>query len=212
MDKARDRLIKSGIFRSSMSEAWRSASFKEMPLQTVAIPCMAFDAGILIYPAFKKLDDYSQLRWFVQAFGSFYYSRMGTRKRIWDNRLILPAETQIDDFQGKLMSGKFFTYRALVEDFKNATSRLVAIHLSNAFLANNIAIKDAANVDVKTWPCTESFACGKSYYSLKPLLSAYAPQIKGFGDALAEVAVDDCVNIYETSVKSELRALINAIA
>lgn len=92
---------------------------------------------------------------------------------IWNRKLALADIGVGDQFNEKLKSGKYSSFRSLVESFSGAVERLVAIHLANALIHSRVSYPDAQNIDVFTWPQTEALANGKVPFSLTPLVSAY---------------------------------------
>jgi hypothetical protein len=92
---------------------------------------------------------------------------------VWNRKLVLDNSGVGEQFNKKLQSGQFSTYKSLVESFSGAVERLVALHLSNALIYNRVPCKDAQQVNVLEWPCTCDLATGKEPYSILPLLGAY---------------------------------------
>jgi hypothetical protein len=92
---------------------------------------------------------------------------------IWRRKLVTADRGVADSFNVKLQSGRFSTFRGLVESFEGAVERLVALHLANALIHHRVSFGDAKNMDVFEWPHTQGLATGKVPYSVIPLVSAY---------------------------------------
>jgi hypothetical protein len=116
-------------------------------------------------------------------------------------------------FQGKLSSGEYPTFQAIVQSIERATDRLVAIHLSNGLLSNGQTVVSSRNLNVLQWGTTSEFATGQKPYSLIPLVSVYAPAdvYQHFNAAFADCVLSDLSSVAETSVRTAYKSLIHKV-
>jgi len=159
----------------------------------------------------KKEDEIAfELIW---EFGVLVYNTASEEvQNLWDLKLVLPSNEQIDAFQHKLHTG-FKSYREIVESFSTPCDRLVAINLANAMMANGQAFEGAFNVDVRKFGPTQEYANMKRYHSLKPLMGAYAPRLLDdcFGYALADCACREFKSVRRTDLAEVLKRLIGKV-
>ena len=206
------KLKESGLLDAGrVRTLWKSVDWVESKHQTVdSVAELAKQEGnptIIVYPMAQVAIEPE--RAILKAFGRALYASFGQRSKArWKDKLVLAKESQIDDYQERLK--KAASYKELVESYPTAVDRLVAIHLSNALLANNVPISEAQNLDVRTWSSTEKFACLETPYSLTPLSSVYCRYEvdKNFADAFADYALTKFDKIYETSVKQRMECLL----
>jgi hypothetical protein len=92
---------------------------------------------------------------------------------IWKRKLVLADSEVACQFNEKLKSGNFSSFKSLVESFTGAVERLIAIHISNALIHYRVSFGGTKNIDVTIWPQTEGLANGTQPYSIIPLLGAY---------------------------------------
>jgi hypothetical protein len=157
----------------------------------------------------------------LREFGNFLLRRGGERAAaIWVNKLTIPEDEHISQFSTKLTDPQLRktcrTYEEVIQTYPqkgNSVPRLVAVHMANALIANNIPYADSVGVDIMTWGPTTEFANKKKYYSLVPLTSAYCPKDvhEHFGCAFSELIVGDLASVQDTTVAYALKAVIRNI-
>lgn len=134
-------------------------------------------------------------------------------RRVWDLKAGYPRQSQIDAFQGHLKAGNFKTYREIAESFPTAVDRMVAIHLSNALIANNLPLAESKNLDLRVWPATAEYSNRRQHHSLLPLIHAYCPrEMLCYGTAFAEVAVHRGGHIPEPSLREAIVDMVELVA
>jgi hypothetical protein len=92
-------------------------------------------------------------------------------REIWTRKLVFEDSGIAANFNEKLQSGQFSSYKSIVESFDNSIHRLVALHLANALIYNRVPCGQGINV--LEWPQTTGLANGQIPYSILPLLGAY---------------------------------------
>lgn len=157
----------------------------------------------------------------LREFGAFILRRGGERaENIWEKKLCVPEDSQITEFADKLADESLrktcHSYDDVIQTYPskgNSVTRLVAIHLANALIANNIPYTDSVGVDIRKWGPTVEFANLKKYYSLVPLTSAYCPKTihEDFGVAFAELIVNGLNKVQDKSVAYALKGIIRNV-
>lgn len=166
---------------------------------------------INLYPDLLKLKDARPI--LLEQFGLVLYEKCGQQAAaLWEQKLALPSDEQIAAVQLRLGHG-FATYRELVESFKTAMDRLVALHVVNALNASGVSAANAREVKLKEWGATSEYAAGQRPHTLIPLLSAYAPRrlADSFGLALADHVLNKLSTVREGSVRESVRGLMLGI-
>lgn len=144
-----------------------------------------------------------------------------TAAKHWKLKLVLPEEEHINSFHVKLTSNEVRsrcrTYRDVLNTYPhvgNAVPRLVAIHLSNALIANNVPYMDSQGVNIYQWGPTAEYANRRKLGSIAPLTGAYCPGPlnSSYGSAFAALAVDELKAVTDSSVKEAMATLLAAIA
>jgi hypothetical protein len=131
---------------------------------------------------------------------------------IWERKLVLADSEIACQFNDKLKSGNFSSFKSLVESFTGAVERLVAIHLSNALIHYRVSFGDTKNIDVKVWPQTEGLANGTVPYSLTPLLGAYCdPDVWRSFPVAFRNRVQGTLTSGRKDVLSEFRQVIDSV-
>ena len=166
-----------------------------------------------LYPSLRQSKEPERV--VLTEFGLFLLHKGGPRaKAIWDNKLASPDSEHIKVVAERLADPEVRkntgTYEAFVQslpDKGHAVERLVAVHLCNALKHHNIAFPDSVGVDIYKWGPTAEFANGQKYFSLTPLISAYAPRSLNdcFGCAFADLVLTDLNMVIESSVKYALK-------
>lgn len=157
----------------------------------------------------------------LKAFGDLIYRRgLEMAETLWSQKLTTPTTEQVQQFAQKLadpvLRKKCKTYEQVIQSYPdkgNSVDRLVAIHLANALIANNIPYPDSVGVDIYTWGPTAEFANRKRYYSLVPLVSAYSPKdiFENFGAAFASFLIEDLDRIQDLSVAEQMKKIVYAV-
>jgi hypothetical protein len=131
--------------------------------------------------------------------------------RRWTNKLCLPTDIQINSIQSKLTT-EFKSYREVVESFKTAMDRYVALNIANALISKGVPYSQVLNLDIKTWGATQEYANLKKYHTIIPMLSAYASKeiFENFGAAFADW-VCGTNGITESSVAASTHGIIEDI-
>jgi hypothetical protein len=203
----------------SLLELWKSVEWQEMAEdhgKSEAALSPTNNALIRLFPSLLKNP---KAGWIVlREFGDFVLAKSGSHGRsIWQKKLSIPTEEQIDAFALKLADPEVRktcqTYEQLVSGYPSkghAVDRLVAVHFSNALMANNLPFRDSQGVDIKHWGPTAEFASRKRYHSLIPLTSAYCPKEvhESFGCAFAELVVSNLNCCRDKSVAYALKGTI----
>lgn len=169
-------------------------------------------AKINLYPSLIGCQTYQHE--LVREFGLLVLNRGGkTAADLWAARATKAEPGAIAAFQHKLASTAFGTYRAIVDDFKTAVDRFVALNLANALIANHVPIKDAAKIDVSMWGATCEYATGRRLHPLDALLGAYCParMTACFGETFADTVLNELRSVRESSTAAELRKLVESI-
>jgi hypothetical protein len=206
---------------SELRELWHTIQWQQAPndsgdgvaLSPAAEPIVRLHPNLLQNPNAGKAV--------LREFGKFILRRGGDRaETIWDKKLGVPDEEHIDEFAKKLSDPELRktckTYEELLQSYPqrgHSVERLIAIHMANALIANNIPYPDSVGVNIKTWGPTAEFANHKKYHSLVPLTSAYCPPIihADFGTAFAELIIDDLHSVQDTSVAYALKGVIRNV-
>ena len=206
-----------------IADFWNAIQWVEHPKQRLLADAELSRTGeafINLYPSLLKNADPARV--VLTEFGLYILHKGGDRaKAIWEKKLAKPAKAHIEMFASRLADPetrrKTTSYDALVQaypDKGHAVARLVAVHLSNALIHQNIPFTDSHGVDIRAWGPTAEFATGKKYFSLVPLVSAYAPRsLNGcFGCAFADFVLTDLGMVTESSVQHALkRTMLNVI-
>jgi hypothetical protein len=205
-----------------LDSLWRAIRWQELPdeadMDGVALT-PADEPVIRLFPNLPRNPRAGEC--VLREFGHFILRRGGDRaERIWENKLCIPEDAQITEFQNKLNDESLrktcHSYEEVIQTYPtkgNSVTRLVAIHLSNALIANNIPYADSVGVDIRSWGPTVEFASLKKYYSLVPLTSAYCPKTlhEDFGVAFAELIVNNLNKVQDKSVAYALKAVIRNV-
>ena len=226
------QIVKAAAERLSQHEAgklahvadfWDAIQWIEHPdqlLKTDTELSRTGEAFVNLYPSLQQHAD--PVRQVLIEFGLYVLHKGGNRaKALWENKLVKPAKEHIQMFADRLADPEVrratTSYDALVQaypDKGHAVARLVAVHLSNALIHQNIPFTDSQGVNVYKWGPTTEFANGRKYFSLTPLLSAYAPRSINdcFGCAFADYVLTGFDMVIESSVKHTLReVMLNVI-
>jgi hypothetical protein len=128
-------------------------------------------------------------------------------------KFVVADQDAVTGFGDRLKSGTFKRYADIVGDFDKAVDRLVALHLANALISNNLPISEARDLDVRTWSATKDFASCKRYMSLTPLTSAYSPTSidEDFPSAVAAYLDNSLSCVTESSTKTAFTKLLRAL-
>lgn len=202
-----------------VADFWDAIRWIEHPnqlLQTDAELSRTGEAFVNLYPSLLQNAD--PVRLVLIEFGLYVLHKGGDRARaIWENKLARPAKEHIETFAQRLADPEVRrttqTYDAFVQSYPDkghAVERLVALHLCNALIHQNIAFNDSQGVDILKWGPTAEFATGKKYFSLTPLASAYAPRRLNdcFGCAFADFVLTDLGMVIESSVQHALKGVM----
>lgn len=214
---AGEALRRSPFYRySHLIGMWDRMQFVEHKQQLVDTDAELSRDGkkINLYPVLvrRMVEDANYA--LMREFGKFLYSKASPElKKRWQLKLVLPSKAQVDAFQSKLGCRNFKSFKDLVEDFNCPCDRLVAVNLSNAFLANRQPINDAYDVDVRAYGPTCGYATAKRYHSAVPLVSAYAPRriYEDFGEAFADAVAKNLRTVRHTSVQAVIRSLLEDV-
>lgn len=204
---AKKRLEESGLY-TLVGARWKDVDWVTRQSQTID-QHVSFQepTKIFLYPSLKTLSEPQASREIFTAFGCLVEKTFNKEQnRLFEKRWSLPEEAHIKSFIAKLGNGHK-SYTALVESSNDPVERLVHLHLCNGLIANNLSIKDAANLNPLKWPSIEDFANRKTYFSLIPLTSAYAPSLCCFGKTFAAAAFGFGM-VYHTAIRKELAKLV----
>jgi len=208
--KAHDLGHQARVMNVWNSLEWRTHDQQE--IKATAELCADEDA-IRLYPSLLTCP-YAG-RTVLSEFGLLLLRRAGDKFRdIWRNKLCLPEKGQIASFQKKLtdpeLRAKFVSYKGIIDSYKAACDRYVALNLTNALHAHNIPFGDSQGVDIYSWGPTLEYANRKRYHSLVPLTSVYASreQNENFGASFADLLIEDLGSVREKSVAEQMRQLV----
>jgi hypothetical protein len=209
-------LVKDGPIKSPhLNRMWSEITWNRLDDQRVATDAEVARDGsnrINLYPSLsqkgRKLAAFSVLR----EFGRLTYSKAPANiQRLWIYKLCLPLNSQIEAVQGKL-NPQFKSYREMVESFKTAMDRYVALNLANALIAKGVPYAQSQNVNLKQWGATQEYANRRRYHVLIPLASAYSARdiYEDFGSALADWFCGTN-GVTESSVAEAMHEIVRAI-
>lgn len=213
--EAGELLKNSPVSSPHLSRLWSEVDWVKQDDQRVTGDAeMARDGScrISIYPSLtqksKKLAAYTILR----EFGRLIFKKAPENlRRQWTYKLALPSERQVEAVQAKL-TPEFKTYREMVESFKTAMDRYVALNFSNALIAKGVPYAQSQNIKLKDWGATQEYANRRRYHVLIPLASAYSSTeiFEDFGAAMADW-VCGTNGITESSVAEAVHDIIKGI-
>lgn len=154
-------------------------------------------------------------------FAYYVYGKSGERgKEIWEKKLFMPTQEQMDAVSLKLASPEIRktceTYEQVLDTYPStghAVDRLVFIHVVNALTANNVPYPETVNLDIRAWGPTTAYTNFQRYDSLVPLSSAYAPRRidECFGTAVAAWITGDLKKVADKTVAYALKLIIRNV-
>ncbi len=210
VDRTKELLSGSGFLVGGYFDYWSKLTWEGRDAQTSGVPVIIEDYTAYLYPASLSADKDRAENFLIKAAGDAYFSTLSEDAAdLWANKYTLPNVSQIRAYQGRLKNESYTSYLAIVESFNSPVDRLVAIHLSNALIANGVSVASARNLDVTSWPATEEYANRGRYHSLTPIIGAYATEEvrSSFGSAVAE-AVRGYPSVTHSDIKNALGSLI----
>jgi len=186
-------LLKDGPVSSltHVQRMWSEVTWNKMDDQRVATDAEVARDGsqrVMLYPSLLQKSKQLGCYMLIREFGHLVYAKAPeSLKRRWTHKLCLPSSTQIDAVQRKL-TPEFKSYRSMVESFKTAMDRYVALNLANALIAKGVPYGQVQNVNLRQWGATQEYANRRRYHVLIPLVSAYSSKdiFEDFGSALAD--------------------------
>jgi hypothetical protein len=167
---------------------------------------------INLYPSLASCPTYQHE--LMREFGLLVLNRGGQAAAdAWSARETQAEPGAVASFQNKLASAAFKTYREVVDDFKTAVDRFVALNLANALIANHVPIEDSVKLNVTEWGATREYAIGKRKHPLDALLGAYCParMLACFGETFADAVLNELRSVRESSTAAELRKLVEGV-
>jgi hypothetical protein len=170
---------------------WSEVTWNKMEDQRVATDAEVARDGsqrVMLYPSLLQKSKQIGCYLLIREFGHLIYTKAPeSLKRRWTHKLCLPSSPQIDAVQRKL-TPEFKSYRSMVESFKTAMDRYVALNLANALIAKGVPYAQVQNVNLRNWGATQEYANRRRYHVLIPLVSAYSSKdiFEDFGAALAD--------------------------
>lgn len=194
---------------------WSEVTWSKLEDQRVATDaevCRDGSHRINLYPSLLQKSRQLGCYILIREFGHLLFTKTpDALKRRWQNKLCLPASAQIDAVQRKL-TPDFKSYRDMVESFKTAMDRYVALNIANALIAGGVPYAQVQNVNLRKWGATQEYANRRRYHVLIPLVSAYASKeiFDDFGTALADW-VCGMNGITESSVAEATHGIIKDI-
>jgi len=96
------------------------------------------------------------------------------KKSNWHGKYIKVSSQAVELINRQAWSRKFRSYKSFIESFSDNYLRLIALHFSNALIANKVPIELLPTVDFRKHPATTNMATGNKEFSLTPLISMYA--------------------------------------
>lgn len=194
---------------------WTDVTWNKVDDQRVSTDAEVARDGshrIALYPSLTQKPRQLACSILIREFGHLLYRQAPEAlKRRWSNKLCLPTSAQIDAVQRKL-TPEFKSYRSLVESFKTAMDRYVALNLANSLIAKGVPYAQVQNVNLRQWGATQEYANRRRYHVLIPLVSAYSSKdiFEDFGTALADW-VCGTNGITESSVAEATHGIIKDI-
>lgn len=218
VEAARSRLDGCAALKdhSYLISLWSQSKLNVIDWQASASPAALSADGLSIhvYPSFGQLPPQSAVQLLLREFGLLVYYRAGRPRETWETKPDLPEAGAINAFQAKLASGRFQSFKLLVDDFKTATDRYTALNIANALIANGVGIKSATNLDIKSWGATAEYAALKKPHRLDGLLAAYTPRemLDCYGEAFADMVLNESRSTLESSLRKGFQRVVLGIA
>jgi hypothetical protein len=211
------RRLKEGPLRelTHIHRRWEDVDWNAMEDQRVPTDAEVARDGsnrVTLYPSLIHKPGREASVTVLREFGRLLFAQAPKAlKRRWQNKLCLPSAAQIDAVQRKL-TPDFKSYHDLVESFKTAMDRYVALNLANALIAKGVPYAQVQNVNLHQWGATQEYANRRRYHSIIPLVSAYSSQeiFTDFGAALADWLCET-QGITESSVAEATHNLLRDI-
>ena len=129
---------------------------------------------------------------------------------VWDDLSVRANKETCGQFVNVISSGKYDNYRAVVDSFSGPCDRLIAIHLANALIANEIPIKAAYALNLASFKPTRYLMSGEIRYSLKPFKSAYFPNLDTFNSLFSayclieDITKHGCIDLALLSIVEDI--------
>lgn len=167
---------------------------------------------ITLYPSILEKSSQWGCYSIIREFGRLLYeSASKDLQQRWTLKLGLPSSAQLDAVQSKL-TPQFQTYRGMVESFRTAMDRTVAIHIANALIDKKVPFSQCHGINIRQWGATQEYANRRRYHVNIPMVSAYSSKeiFEDFGTALADW-VCATNGISESSVAEATHFLIQDI-
>jgi hypothetical protein len=200
---------------SSLSRTWNEVEWNVIEEQRVTADAEAARDGtnrVDLYPSLGQKSKEMGVYFILREFGNLLYGQCDEKlKRRWTHKLGLPSLNTVAAVQRKICP-EFGSYHGVVESFKTAMDRYVALNLCNALIVHGVPFAQATNLKLKVWGATQEYASGKRYHVLIPLVSAYASKeiFENFGAAFADWLCQ-LNGISESSVADATHDIIRAI-
>lgn len=167
---------------------------------------------ISLYPSLLEKSEVLSAYLVLKEFGHLLYTRASEpMKRRWRYKMALPTEAQLAAVQGKL-SSQFKSYREMVESFKTAMDRYVALNIANALISKGVPFAQSHEIKLGQWGATQEYFNRRRYHILVPLVSAYASKeiFEDFGAAFADWYANTS-GVTESSVAEALHGIVGEI-
>lgn len=215
--QAREFLRQSQVGRkmSHLGALWDSGIWVEQDSQILDVSVEVSRDGkkINVYPGLLACTTPDKDA--IREFGVMVFFRAGAKaKTLWEQKLTKPSAQAVEAFQLKLESGRFSSFREIVEDFKTAADRYVALNLANALISNHVPVADSSRINLKDWGPTSEYAAGKRRHKFACILSAYCPRkmLDCYGESFVDLVLNELRGVKEISVSQEFRSLLEDIA
>lgn len=202
-----------------VTDLWNSVQWVSCRNQvgtTEAERCRETGESIRLYP--KLQESPTAAKAVLREFGLLALDKTGNAgQAVWTKKLHRPDPAHVTKFSTMLADAELrkqcHTYKDLLDRYPqkgHSVERLVAIHLANALLANNIPYPSSQGVNIYEWGPTLAYANGKKYGSIVPLTSAYSPEDihNCFGCAIAAWVLGEFVHVKDDSVAVALKEVI----
>jgi len=214
---AGERLMESELGKMAhIRRLWESMAWFEMAVSATN-GAQLTDDGIILFPSRLQDDDASD--YVLRAFGLAIFVKLDdSEQEHWRKKHSLPTKDQIDAFNGRINDphahSTLRSYGEVVQTFKTAVDRLVAINLANALTKNGVPFSQSQGINVYTYGPTLEYANRKRYHSLIPLVSAYSDNLfsVSYGAAMADLVLHDLNCVRESSTQGAVRGLITGLA
>lgn len=200
-----------------MTTTWHTAASESLN-DAMLLPSNGDKTDVRLNSTLERLAPLKAQVCVLREFALAVLKSAGTKgKAVWEHKLGLPHDEQIDSFQNKIESEELRattkSYKQLVESYPRAVDRLVALNLANALIANHIPYADSRGVKIRSWGPTIEYTSGRRYHTIAAIAPVYTPieLCFCFGKLFAEAVLNDMKSVSESSVAAAWQELIELV-